>query len=143
MYITTMIACLSAQKLTFKEVARCQNKCRLIRTPWVGIWPGYFLSYLAHAFTTYSICEITCLSTRWVRSLNIVHGLIRIEKKSLKRNTLESQDLTPGLLGENCEGYLCAILSLLASFSSRAYEVKSLKKAHRQYLGCKHISNNG
>ena len=125
MYITTMIACLSAQKLTFKEVARCQNTCRLIRTPWVGIWPGSFLSCLAQAFTTYIICEIPCLSTRWVRSLNIVHGLFSIEKKNLKRNTLESQDLTPGLLGENCEGYLCAMPP--HSFSSCFLQQQSIR----------------
>ena len=38
---------------------------------------------MAKAFTANCICEISCLSTSWVGSLNTVHELSNIEKKKI------------------------------------------------------------
>ena len=64
-----------------------------------------FLQYLAHAFTARCICEIPCLSIRWVQFLNTVHELSSNERNITERKST-SRVLNPGLLGEKRERYL-------------------------------------
>ena len=81
-----------------------------LRITWLVATDKVFLLCFAHAFAANCICEIPCLSTRWVRSFNIIHELSSIEKKNLGRRYL-SRDSNPGLQGEKRERYLCAMPS--------------------------------
>ena len=50
----------------------------------------HYLQNSAQAFTADCICEIPCISTGWVWSLNTVHELSNVEKKNLGRDGIRT-----------------------------------------------------